>query len=93
MAASFPTIFLEVIMTIQQLDSEVIRRRKIFQRTLKKLRKDLGLDKRTVAALCGVTESSLRQWESAVNNPTLDSLIRVSTVFNVPIGYLLGEID
>ena len=39
----------------------------------------------------GVSKSTISQWESDTNEPSVDSLIKLANLFTVTVDYLLGR--
>ena len=58
---------------------------------LKKLREDKGLKQAELAAMLGVSQATLSNWERGVHDPDNEQLIELSRVFSVSTDYLLGH--
>jgi len=54
-------------------------------------RKRRNLSKNKVASLCGLNQSTISRLENYPDNPTLDSLLRISEVLEINLGDLLAE--
>lgn len=63
----------------------------MFQTKLKQLRERDGLSQVKLAALLGVSQSTVGMWESGRNKPTFAMLGKIAQVFSVPVGTLLEE--
>ncbi len=57
---------------------------------IKKARKKQGLTQKELGDLIGVSKSSINYFERDGRNPTLDHLLKLSEVLNLPIDLLLG---
>lgn len=60
---------------------------------LLKLRKEAGYTQSFVAKELGVAPQNYQGWEKGRRIPKKDSLEKLARVFNVSVGYLLGETD
>lgn len=60
---------------------------------LLKLRKEAGYTQSFVAKELGVAPQNYQGWEKGRRIPKKDSLEKLAKVFNVSVGYLLGETD
>lgn len=58
---------------------------------LKKLRQEKRLRQDQVAALVGVTKSTVSTWESDVRQPSYQVLIQLANLYHVSTDYLLGR--
>ena len=58
---------------------------------IKKFRKDFGISQDELAEKLGVTKQSIASWESNETQPSLDSIIAISKMFNVSTDMLLVE--
>ncbi|WP_027717903.1 helix-turn-helix domain-containing protein [Desulfovirgula thermocuniculi] len=63
---------------------------KRFGESLKRLRHRLGLRQSDVAKMLGVERSTVANWERGVKQPSLDTLLRLSEAFGVPLDELVG---
>ena len=52
---------------------------------------DKGLNQNELAELCGVSPSSVSQWESGEKRPRRDNLKKLADVLGVSVEYLLGN--
>ncbi len=57
---------------------------------IKKARKNKGLTQKELGELIGVSKSSINYFERDGRNPTLDHLLKLSKVLNLPVDLLLG---
>jgi len=64
-----------------------------FGTILKKLRVSKGLGQKEVGAVIGVSDSSIRKYESDDRTPTPDAIKKLSAFFGVTTDYLLGNSD
>lgn len=53
-------------------------------------RKELGLSQEALGEQLGVSRQSIYKWESDSSLPEIEKLIALSSIFNVPVGWLLG---
>jgi len=64
----------------------------MLSRNIKKLRKEHHLSQEELAQKAGITYSTLIKIESGINkNPTLETLTKIATVFNIKIDALVGR--
>lgn len=54
------------------------------------LRQKSGLSQQKLAALCGVHQTAISQWEKGRTSPDTESLLELSRIFDVSTDYLLG---
>ena len=60
-----------------------------FSTRIKELRNDKGLGQVELAKELGVSKSVISMWENGLREPSMSSLIKLSTFFNVSINYLV----
>ena len=60
-----------------------------FGERLKRLRKNAGLTQAQVAARLGKSASAVRMWELGVNEPDIEMLLLLSSLFDSSLDYLL----
>ena len=60
---------------------------------LKELREETGYSYRDLAALCGVSKSSILMYEQGKRNPKREVLEAFADIFNVDMDYLIGRSD
>ena len=60
---------------------------------LKQLRQEKHLRQDQLAALVGVTKSTISTWESDLRQPSYESLLRIADIYHVTTDYLLGRSD
>ena len=58
---------------------------------IKKIRKEANMTQQKLASLLGASRSSISMWESGVNQPDNDTLLKIANIFNVSVDYLLGR--
>ncbi len=58
-------------------------------RRLKELREGHGLTQNQLAEAVGCTDGYISQVERSISNPSLEFLVRVSMLYQVPVDYLL----
>lgn len=59
--------------------------------SLERVRESRGLTEKEVAVKLGVPVTSVKYWESGKNKPSLDTLIRLSEIYNVSLDVLVGR--
>ena len=64
-----------------------------FKNSIKEIRLKNKLSKVEMAKKLDVSEGTIRMWESGKNEPRMGMVEKISDLFNVSKGYLLGEID
>jgi len=52
-----------------------------------------GLNQSELAELVGVQSKIISRYETGVNYPTVDTLLKISEALNVSVDYLLGITD
>lgn len=62
-----------------------------FADTLKKLRSKRGITQKELALTLGVSERTVRKYESGEMQPSTDKLLQLAEFFNVSVDYLLGK--
>lgn len=60
---------------------------------LKQLREEKGLSQKEVAAELGLTRPAYANYEQGIREPSNQILVKLSNLFEVPVGYLLGVED
>ena len=58
---------------------------------LSRLRKNKGYSQQEVADLLSVTQPAYHKWEADYSTPDLETLIKLSQLFEVDLGYLTEE--
>lgn len=58
---------------------------------IRELRKRMGVSMNTLARRLQIAESTLGYWERGVYEPSRDMLVELSSIFSVPIDYILGN--
>ncbi len=62
-----------------------------FVKNLKNLRKEFEVSQAGLAAVCGVTQQCVSEWERGKIEPTLSNLWRLADYFDVTVDYLIGR--
>lgn len=58
---------------------------------IKRLRKNKNLTQKELGFLLNVSRNAVTNWESGTRMPSADQYHELSKIFDVPIGYLLGN--
>lgn len=66
---------------------------KIFQDRLKEQRKLYGYTQRKMAEFLKISQPSYIRYENGTAEPSLQTLVALSDIFDVSIDYLLGKND
>ncbi len=61
-----------------------------FGKTLKELRIIKGISQRKLGEIFGVANQTISSWEKGINEPDLDTLLKIAEYFQVSVGFLLG---
>ena len=64
-----------------------------FGKNLKELRKEKKLTQEKLSKIIGVSKTTICQWETEKQEPSLKDLVFLSNFFNVSTDYLLGLED
>ncbi|GAB5789676.1 hypothetical protein JMUB7518_27720 [Staphylococcus aureus] len=64
-----------------------------FKNSIKEIRLNNRLSKVEMAKKLDVSEGTIRMWESGRTEPRMGMVEKISSLFNVSKGYLLGEIE
>ncbi|MBP3041199.1 helix-turn-helix transcriptional regulator [Bacillaceae bacterium Marseille-Q3522] len=64
-----------------------------FPERLRKLRDEQNFKQEDVAKKLNITTSAYGFYEQGRNEPSIDTLQKIASIFNVSIDYLLGRID
>lgn len=75
------------------MNEKIINARNIFSRRVHRLRLDVGIDKKSLSKILGLSDTAISAYEDAKANPTLESLLRYSLFFDVSIDWLIGRTD
>ena len=62
-----------------------------FANNLKMLREGKGLSLRELAEELGISKSALHQYENAMADPSLTSIIKIADYFDEDVDWLIGE--
>lgn len=65
----------------------------LFGKNLKELRKEKELTQANVALIFNVSKTTICQWETSKQEPSLDDIINISKFYNVTTDFLLGLED
>ena len=63
----------------------------IFGKKLKELRMEKGLSQQKLGEILGFCNQTISFWENGSREPDLDTLLKISKFFEVPIEELLEE--
>ena len=58
---------------------------------LRECREKCGMTQKYVALSIGVSYPSVSQWETGVNTPTIENLIRLADLYGATVDYLVGR--
>ena len=58
---------------------------------LKELRKAHEMTQKDVAKIVGATSQAVLNWENGINEPNIETLIKLADYFNVSLDYLAGR--
>lgn len=65
----------------------------LFGKRLRSARLNSGFTQQQVADLLGVTVNSYQKYEQSMRSPSLETLVRLSDIFNVPTDWILCRDD
>lgn len=57
---------------------------------IKELRKEKGLTQKKLGELCGMADTTIRQYELGIRNPKIKTLEKIATALDVNVQYLIG---
>ncbi len=60
---------------------------------LRQLRRERDMTQSDLAKLCGVTRTTVTNWESGLRLPGLDSVTAICRYFDISPDYLYGRVD
>ena len=60
---------------------------------IKEIRKGLGISQTKLGEFCGVTKSTISQYENGKREPDIATLKRIAAAFGCSVDYLLGGDD
>ena len=63
----------------------------VFTKKVKELMERDSISQKELARLSGISESSISRYLSGSFEPRMDILANIAKVFNVSVGYLIGE--
>lgn len=63
----------------------------MFGKRIVEIRKRQGLTQAELAKLMGISRSALSLYEIEKREPDIETLNKFASLFNVPVGYILGE--
>lgn len=66
---------------------------KIFGERLKELRTEHKFTQKNLGELLGVSHNTIHSWESNLQEPSLEMLVRLTDIFDVSCDYFLGKSD
>lgn len=64
-----------------------------FSERLRELRKENSMTQKQLAKTLNLTANSVCEWENNRSEPNINALIKISSLFNVSVSYLVGEED
>ena len=65
----------------------------MISKRLRELRLKQSLTLQQIAIQLGVTRASVSKWETNLARPELGRLEQLASIYNVPVAYLLGDVD
>ena len=65
----------------------------LFGKRLRSALLNSSLTQQQVADMLGVTVNSYQKYEQAMRSPSLETLVKLSDIFNVPTDWILGRDD
>lgn len=60
---------------------------------LKDLRKEFGFSQKQMAEKLAISQQTYSDYENCKTEPTMDTLISITKIFNVSLDYLVGIVD
>lgn len=64
---------------------------KIFGKRLREFRKEKKLTQKELAEQIGIKQNSYSDWETGKNEPSLENLVKLADLFEVPLDWLFGR--
>ena len=64
---------------------------RIFCERIKEMRQLCHLSQRQMAERLGISQPSYIRYENGTSEPTLENLVRIASIFDVSVDYLLGR--
>lgn len=64
---------------------------KIFGKRLREFRKEKNLTQKELAEQIGIKRNSYSDWETGKNEPSLENLVKLADLFEVPLDWLFGR--
>lgn len=65
----------------------------VFSERLRELRREAHLSQRQIAEILNIRQQSYAQYENDFAEPSLETLVKLSKIFEVSTDYLLGLSD
>jgi len=65
----------------------------MISKRIKELRNKKEISQRDLAEILGLSQQAIAKWEIGKSEPDIETLKKLSAIFEVDIKYLLGEID
>ena len=62
-----------------------------FNEKLKECREEAGLSQNDIAERLSITRQAISKWERGVNEPDIETIVRLADMYNVTIDQLLRE--
>ena len=65
----------------------------VFKTKIKELRKEKRLNQTDLAQLLNTTQDTVSLWECGKSYPDVETLIKISSIFDIQIDEILGRVD
>lgn len=62
-----------------------------FGKTLRRMRKEQGLTQARLADMCDTTKYTISAWELGKQEPNIETLINLASIFEVSVDFLIGN--
>ena len=60
---------------------------------LKELRRERGMTQNQLAVIMGVSKTTICQWETMKQEPSIEMLIKMADFFHTSVDYIIGRND
>ncbi len=64
-----------------------------FGKRLKELRRERGITQKQLAEVLGVSKTTVCQWETMKQEPSIEMLMTLADYFHTSVDYLIGRDD